>query len=446
MPIYFITAFGFLYWKLPLSNPFIELVATHFRFEILRVLDYSDLMALSILPFSYKYSKRKRTQTAQTQRVLYWGTGVVAVIAFMATSPIRPKLTASQYPAVLASGFYHCADLDSAHHLCAKNANVQLEVPINPVESDSADIPIHFSIIDSVGMPVSDLRPNYIRVLHPFGLVYSTNYTRGSDDDLLGLLDLSGQKVLAERFRILESLAEHPDREAFRKFKNELDGLGSLIYPDSVLFFQCRTGDSVYVMDEGLLSVAQLTEKSIQVLSRNAFLVPRKGTRTVNNKPIGTQKYDPIMKHELDFSGTRYAVTGLDGKYLVTPFIEAAMYSGGDLWTLVCGTDLLLFDVKQEKVIRQITRTFSGAYLMSYWEIPSRATYYKKEWSLVDRKGSRTFMFPSSDSLDNSSVALQFMLKLWNADEQRNSYAWVCFGFNGMPIGVRQQYVPLVSP
>lgn len=47
--IYWIITIGFIWWKSPLSNEFIELL------NLYRVLDYTDLLALLILPLSYHY-------------------------------------------------------------------------------------------------------------------------------------------------------------------------------------------------------------------------------------------------------------------------------------------------------------------------------------------------------------------------------------------------------
>lgn len=439
--IYILTAFGFLYWKLPLSNGFIELIATQFHFEIQRTLDYSDWMALLILPFSYKYSFRKATQPAPWQTKLYWASGMVAIVAFVATSPVKHELMYNPYPHVLASGFYNCEYHDSLVYLCSEKTDIRLEVPVSLGDSVTHSSPAHFSLVDTAGKSLSDIKPNYVSVLHPFGIVYSTNYSRASPENRLGLLDFSGKRILHERYRILASLYEHSDLSVFQLHKRELDSANRLTSPSPVLFLQCRTDDSVYVMDENLTVVTELAEKSIQVLSKNALLVTRQGTREPIDNPIGVKEHDFLMKHELDFPGTRYAIIGLDGQYLVPPIIEALFYSGGDLWTLVCGTDLLVFDANSLKVVREVERKFPSGILMSHREIPSRATFYKGQWSLVDQGNSRTFRFPTSNRLDNSLVALQFMLKLWNADEQRKSYAWVCFDFNGMPIGVRQQYV-----
>ncbi len=52
--IYWITAVGFIWWKSPLSNTFIEWWS-HSLFSIERVIDRTDLFALIILPLSYGY-------------------------------------------------------------------------------------------------------------------------------------------------------------------------------------------------------------------------------------------------------------------------------------------------------------------------------------------------------------------------------------------------------
>jgi hypothetical protein len=52
--IYFLTALGFIFWKSSYSNHFIEMWNAYL-FEIQRVVDYADLIALMILPISYQY-------------------------------------------------------------------------------------------------------------------------------------------------------------------------------------------------------------------------------------------------------------------------------------------------------------------------------------------------------------------------------------------------------
>lgn len=441
-PIYVITALGFLYWKLPLSNHLIEFIGTQLHLEIQRALDYSDWIAILILPFSYRYSFRKVAEPAPFHRAVYWTSGLIAVVAFVATSPLKHRLTGSPYPPVSALGFHHCQSPDSlVYRLCSKKTDMMIEVPLLVNDSAYGQWPVHFSFVDSNRNALSDIRPNYARVFHPYGIVFSTDYSPTSHENSYGLLDYQGKKILDERYRILESLQEHPDLSIFRRFKTDLDSLERLASPSQTMLFQCKTADSLYLYNADLTRVSKLVETYVQVLSENALLVSRRGTREPIENPIGVRKHDFLMSDELDFPGIRYSIIGLDAHYLVPPIIEAAFYSGDDLWTLVCGTDLLLFDAKNQKVVRKVVRKFPAGIFVNQREIPSRATLYKGEWSLVDRRSSRTFKFSATDTLDNNLVALQFMLKLWNADEQRDSYAWVCFDFNGMPIGVRQQYV-----
>jgi hypothetical protein len=54
--IYFITAIGFIFWKSPWSNGIIESWNSLNLFPISRIVDWTDLFALPLLPFSYRYS------------------------------------------------------------------------------------------------------------------------------------------------------------------------------------------------------------------------------------------------------------------------------------------------------------------------------------------------------------------------------------------------------
>ena len=51
--ISFITGIGFIIWKLPLFSPFIDLINQYSPITIYRVIDYSDYLALLILPLSH---------------------------------------------------------------------------------------------------------------------------------------------------------------------------------------------------------------------------------------------------------------------------------------------------------------------------------------------------------------------------------------------------------
>ena len=81
--LFFATALSFVIWKSPLSMPFIEFWNNNF-YKIDRVIDYSDLIALTILPFAYYYSENKQIRIRrdfQTAVIC-----VVSLFAFCATS------------------------------------------------------------------------------------------------------------------------------------------------------------------------------------------------------------------------------------------------------------------------------------------------------------------------------------------------------------------------
>jgi hypothetical protein len=81
--IFFATALSFVIWKSPLSMPFIEFWSNNF-YKIDRVVDYSDLIALIILPLAYYYSENRRVRIRKD-----FQTAVICLIslfAFCATS------------------------------------------------------------------------------------------------------------------------------------------------------------------------------------------------------------------------------------------------------------------------------------------------------------------------------------------------------------------------
>lgn len=82
--IYWLTALCFIIWKSPLSNSFIEQWNDiTFLFTIGRVVDYSDYVALVVLPFSYYYYQ---LNTHWQIRISPGLVLLVASFAFMATS------------------------------------------------------------------------------------------------------------------------------------------------------------------------------------------------------------------------------------------------------------------------------------------------------------------------------------------------------------------------
>jgi hypothetical protein len=64
--IYIATGLFFMYWKLEMAQPFIDLITAITNLPFNRTVDFTDLFALHILPFSYYYYKKeKQTSTKQ---------------------------------------------------------------------------------------------------------------------------------------------------------------------------------------------------------------------------------------------------------------------------------------------------------------------------------------------------------------------------------------------
>lgn len=81
--IYFATLIVFIYWKSEFSNSIIEFINHSNYLKIQRVVDLSDLIALTILPISYLYNQKHEKFYLQIKPVFIVG---LASFAFMATS------------------------------------------------------------------------------------------------------------------------------------------------------------------------------------------------------------------------------------------------------------------------------------------------------------------------------------------------------------------------
>jgi hypothetical protein len=77
--IYIITGVGFIFWKSTYSQPIIDFI------NLSRVVDYSDLFALIILPFSLKYINEYRAEKVEF-RILNSLIICVSLFAFVATT------------------------------------------------------------------------------------------------------------------------------------------------------------------------------------------------------------------------------------------------------------------------------------------------------------------------------------------------------------------------
>lgn len=89
--IYLLTGFLFVIWKSEISDSFILWWNDNIFFEISRVVDYTDLVALLVLPFSYYYITNQsifRTAIRYAFSILI---GVISIFSFCATSQPRQK-------------------------------------------------------------------------------------------------------------------------------------------------------------------------------------------------------------------------------------------------------------------------------------------------------------------------------------------------------------------
>lgn len=89
--IYVLTGFLFIFWKSPFSESLINLLNSFQFVKIGRTIDYSDFLALLVLPFSYFYfkaetQKQKILQPDFTKRILASLVVLLSVFAFTATS------------------------------------------------------------------------------------------------------------------------------------------------------------------------------------------------------------------------------------------------------------------------------------------------------------------------------------------------------------------------
>jgi hypothetical protein len=82
--IFLFTAVFFIYWKSPYADAFIAFWNAYAPFAIGRVVDYSDLWALVVLPFAYGLVERPKK--CFHQPILYPVSAALAAFAFMATS------------------------------------------------------------------------------------------------------------------------------------------------------------------------------------------------------------------------------------------------------------------------------------------------------------------------------------------------------------------------
>jgi hypothetical protein len=86
--IFILTAALFVWWKSPYSNPLISFFNEHMGLPVYRVTDYTDCIALVVLPFAYSIREVNYSPSVM-QNFAVCCVGVISVIAFSATSMPR---------------------------------------------------------------------------------------------------------------------------------------------------------------------------------------------------------------------------------------------------------------------------------------------------------------------------------------------------------------------
>lgn len=89
---YCFTATIFIFWKLPVSQAFIDF-CNGFGIGLYRTIDYSDLVALLVLPFSYYYFNSIILKSINQQKPIVTFVAVISVFAFCATTLPRREMT-----------------------------------------------------------------------------------------------------------------------------------------------------------------------------------------------------------------------------------------------------------------------------------------------------------------------------------------------------------------
>lgn len=90
--IYFTTALFFILWKSEYSEPFFILWNTYLPYYIHRTIDYTDLFALIILPFSYYYKSQYYVNSIILKRILF----IIVITSFIATAGGNKNITRTQ--------------------------------------------------------------------------------------------------------------------------------------------------------------------------------------------------------------------------------------------------------------------------------------------------------------------------------------------------------------
>jgi hypothetical protein len=87
--VFVFTALFFIWWKSPVSGPVIDLLNREFLLPVNRVIDYTDYLALLILPVAYQLKPINRHYKIVYQKIALYSSGMIAFIAFCSTSMVK---------------------------------------------------------------------------------------------------------------------------------------------------------------------------------------------------------------------------------------------------------------------------------------------------------------------------------------------------------------------
>ncbi|MET0463591.1 MAG: hypothetical protein ABW007_10570 [Chitinophagaceae bacterium] len=110
-----IIAILFTWWKSPLSTTFIDWWNREIFFSVSRVIDYSDLFALSVLPIAMIIAEKNADPVTKYRRIFIPLIGCITIFSFCFTSAYR-------------YGYYHYADNEVAYNYDVKTKLTEQQI------------------------------------------------------------------------------------------------------------------------------------------------------------------------------------------------------------------------------------------------------------------------------------------------------------------------------
>lgn len=126
--IYAVISGFFFWWKSPLSDVFIEMINLNLPFQIGRVVDYTDLFSLGILPICHFISVNERAFSISNRTIRKATAGPIAIstlFAIMGTSmvPLKQQYTFRPMSVVFEDVFTDVSNVVETHGLiCHRKA------------------------------------------------------------------------------------------------------------------------------------------------------------------------------------------------------------------------------------------------------------------------------------------------------------------------------------